>query len=391
MSSEVDPAQPAPGHKAKVLLQQLFQRADIQINGARPFDIQVKDPRFYSKAIRFGDLGIGEAYVDGWWECDAIDEMASRFIMADLNRSSHFSLPFILYYFETVLSGIGRKGKAFEVGQHHYDMGNDLFKAMLDERMVYSCAYWKNANTLEQAQKNKLDLVCRKADLKPGMRVLDIGCGWGSWSRYAAENYGVEVVGLTVSREQMHYAQSMCAGLPVEFRLQDYRDIDEQFDRVVSIAMFEAVGHRYYGTFMQTVERCLHDDGLFVLHTILAQTHQGPEQARWLNEYIFPNGELPSLAQIMASVERIFVVEHAHHLDGDYEKTLEAWYQNFLASWPELKENYDDHFFRMWTFYLRISKGIFLSRLGHVWQFVFSKRGVPGRIWPYRQTRTEDF
>lgn len=384
-----NPDPSAKSSRAQALLGELFQRADVQFNGSRPFDIQVRDPRFYEKAIRFGDLGIGESYVDGWWDCEAIDEMASRFLMADLNRRFSYSLPFVAYYLQTLLSGIGRKGKAFEVGQHHYDIGNDLFTAMLDKSMAYSCAYWNNAETLEEAQRNKLELICRKADLKPGMRVLDIGCGWGSWSRYAAENYGVEVVGLTVSAEQMQYAQKACSGLPVEIRLSDYRDIEGQFDRVVSIAMFEAVGHRYYRTFMRTVNRCLKDDGLLVMHTILAQTHQGPAQARWLNEYIFPNGELPSLAQIMKSVEQIFVVEHAQHLDGDYERTLEAWYQNFLTHWPELKDRYDERFFRMWTFYLRISKGIFLSRLGHVWQFVFSKRGIPGRLWSYQSPRSE--
>lgn len=354
----------------------LFARADIQIGGPRPFDVRVHNEAFFDRAIRYGDLGIGEAYMDGWWDCDAIDEMATRFIRADLHRASHRSPHFVLYYLRMLLSGVGRRGKAFEVGQHHYDMGNDLFTAMLDKRMAYSCAYWKDAATLDQAQENKLDLVCRKIGLQPGMRVLDIGCGWGSFARFAAERYGAQVVGLTVSVEQQKFAQASCAGLPVEIRLQDYREINQRFDRVVSIAMIEAVGQHYYKTFMKVAERCLKDDGLFLLHSIVAQTHQGQAQARWLNEYIFPNGELPSLAQLLKAAEGLFVVEGVHRLEGDYDRTLGAWQQNFNAHWPALRDQYGERFYRMWIFYLSISRGIFRSRLASVWHIVFSKNGI---------------
>jgi cyclopropane-fatty-acyl-phospholipid synthase len=361
------------------LIEKLFLKADIRINGDRPFDIKVVNNAFFERVVRDGQLGIGESYMDGWWECEAIDEMTSRFIRYDLHKNSYKNLRLILYYLKIVLSGIGRKSKAFQVGRKHYDLGNDLFRIMLDRRMVYSCAYWEDAAALDQAQENKLDLVCRKVGLEPGMRVLDIGCGWGGWAKFAAQKYGVEVVGITVSKEQQQYAQESCRGLPIEIRLQDYRDVHEKFDRVVSIAMFEAVGHRYYRTFMQAVDGCLKHNGLFCLHTIVGQTHMGPTEARWLNEYIFPNGELPSLSQIMKSVERIFVVEAAHHFGADYEKTLEAWYNNFVNRWHEVRDLYDERFYRMWRFYLLISRGIFRSRLTHVWQFVFSKDGIPQR------------
>lgn len=360
----------------KKLITDMFLKADVRINGDRPFDIQVKNEGFYRRVLRDGQLGIGESYMDGWWECDAIDEMTSRFIRANLLEDTAKNIKYILNYFRVQLSDIGRISKAFEVGEKHYDLGNDLFENMLDKRMVYSCGYWANASNLEEAQEAKLDLICKKAGLKPGMRVLEIGCGWGSWAKFAAEKYGVEVVGVTVSVEQAEYAREYCKGLPVEIRVADYRTLDEEFDRVVSIAMFEAVGHKYFRTFMKVVDRCLKPDGLFVLHTIVGRTPIGPAQSTWLNKYIFPNGELPTLWQLSKSVEDIFVEEAYHHLIGDYEKTLAAWYDNFIANWDNIKDDYDERFFRMWVFYLKISKGIFMSRLIHLWQFVYSKDGI---------------
>jgi cyclopropane-fatty-acyl-phospholipid synthase len=359
-------------------IEELFLKADIRINGDRPHDIRVLNDGFYERVLRHGDLGIGESYMDGWWECAAIDEMTSHFVRHDLHKGSYKNWRYALYYLGILLSGVGRRSKAFEVGRHHYDLGNDLFETMLDRRMIYSCGYWPNAATLDEAQERKLDLVCRKLDLRSGMRVLEIGCGWGGWAKFAAEKYGISVVGLTVSKEQQQYARKSCANLPIEIRLQDYREVNEQFDRVVSIAMFEAVGRHYHRTFMRVVDRCLKDEGLFCLHTIVGQTYYGPADARWLNTYIFPNGELPALAQIMKSVEGIFVVEAAHRFGADYDRTLAAWHTNFVAQWASIRDRYDERFYRMWTFYLLLARGLFQARLAHVWQFVFSKNGVPG-------------
>jgi cyclopropane-fatty-acyl-phospholipid synthase len=217
------------------------------------------------------------------------------------------------------------------------------------------------------------------------MKVLEIGCGWGGWAKFAAENYGAEVVGLTVSKEQKAYAEKVCAGLPVEFRLQDYREATGQYDRVVSIAMFEAVGHNYYRTFMEVVNRSLKNDGLFFLHSIVGNEHVGAAEAAWLNKYIFPNGELPALAQIMKSAEGLFIVEALHHLQTDYERTLAAWHDQFVSNWPSLSNSsnsYDERFFRMWKLYLQMSGGIFRSRIAHLWQCVFSKNGIPGNGSP---------
>jgi len=362
---------------SKKLLTELFAQADIQIGGNRKGDLIVHDDRFYDRTIRYGDLGIGEAYMDAWWDCDGVDVLATKFIKADLQNISKKQLPFIMHYLKIILSGNGRKGKAFEVGEHHYDMSTEIFEYMLDKTMAYSCAYWKDAENLEQAQENKLDVICKKLGLREGMTVLDVGCGWGSFAHYAAKNYGVEIVGITVSQEQQRYAQKRCENLKVDIRFQDYRDITEKFDRIVSIAMLEAVGKRYYKTFMKSMSQCLNDDGLLFIHSIVAQTHQGPSDARWLDTYIFPNGELPSLAQILKASEKLFVIEDTHNLEGDYDRTLGEWHKNFLNNWDTLKENYDERFFRMWVFYLLICRGIFRSRLATVWHIVFSKNGLP--------------
>jgi cyclopropane-fatty-acyl-phospholipid synthase len=362
---------------SKQIIEALFLKADIIINGTRPFDIQVKDDRFFRSVLLHGQLGIGESYMDGWWECDAIDEMVAKFIRAGLVTDISKKISHLIHFLWVKASPIGRKSAAFEVGTHHYDLGNELFLNMLDSRMIYSCGYWERAQDLEAAQKDKLDLICRKINLQPGMTVLEIGCGWGGWAKYAAENYGVSVTGLTVSKEQFQYATQQCVGLPVEIKLQDYREATGIYDRVVSIAMFEAVGNQYFRTFMKVVDRCLKDDGLFLLHSIIGRIPLGPAESPWLNKYIFPNGELPSLAQLSQSVEGLFVEEAHHHFGEDYEKTLEVWYQNFIQNWHKIQPLYDERFFRMWVFYLRLSKGIFKSRLIQLWQFVYSKDGIP--------------
>jgi len=270
--------------------------------------------------------------MDGWWDCERIDEMSARFIRANLHHESIRDQRFVGYYLKQHLKGIGRKSLAYQVGEAHYDLSNELFAAFLDETMSYSTAYWRDAEMLEEAQRAKLDLVCRKLDLRPGMTVLDIGCGWGGWARHAAKQYGVEVLGITISKEQLAWAREKSAGLPVRFELMDYRDVHGSYDRVVSIAMFEAVGQRYFRTFMKTVNRALKPDGQFLLHTILSNVPIEAAQSRWLNTYIFPNGELPSLAQIFAAAEGLLVAEAAHHLDGDYLRTLAEWDRRFVAA-----------------------------------------------------------
>lgn len=355
----------------------MLATAGITVNGPNPWDLQVHDDRFYKRVFSQGSLGLGEAYMDGWWDCDRIDEFVFRVMRADLYKSARFGWRTVLEVLLAKLINLQPKGKAARNAQRHYDIGNQLYQRMLDKRLVYSCAYWKEADNLDQAQENKLDLVCRKLRLQPGQQVLDIGCGWGSFARYAAERYGVEVVGITVSREQAALAQELCKGLPIEIRLQDYRDVREQFDHVVSIGMAEHVGYRNHRTYMQTAARCLKDEGLFLLHTIgvnFSKTSPDP----FIDKYIFPNCLIPSLRQLSAAMEHVFVVEDLHNFGPDYDRTLLAWHQNFTKHWPELQSGYGERFYRMWSYYLLSSAGSFRARNNQLWQFVLSKKGTPG-------------
>jgi len=360
----------------KAKIKELLAHADVKINGSRPWDIQVHNEKFYQRVLAQGSLGLGESYMDGWWDCKQIDQMIYRILRAQIqNKVSRFN--FITTSLKARLFNLQSKSKAFVVGEHHYDAGNDLYKLMLDKRMTYTCGYWKNAKTLDEAQEAKLDLVCKKIGLKPGMTVLDIGCGWGSFMKYAAQKYKVRAVGITVSKEQVKLAREMCKGLPVEIRLQDYRDVKEKFDRVISLGMFEHVGYKNYREYMKVVHRCLKDDGLFLLHTIGGNktfTTGDP----WLLKYIFPNGMLPSIAQIGKSIEDLFVMEDWHNFGHDYSKTTRIWWNNVDKNWDKLKSKYDERFYRMWKYYLLSCGGSLHARHNQLWQVVLSKNGVLG-------------
>ncbi len=357
-------------------VENLLETADIRINGHRPWDIRVHNQALYSRLIAKGSLGLGESYMEGWWDCDRLDQFFHRILQAGLNAG--ISTPG--EFFDVLKSkfvNLQKPSRAFQVGQKHYDIGNNLFQHMLDKGLNYSCGYWKTATTLDDAQEAKLDLICRKMDLQPGMRVLDIGCGWGGAARFMAERYQVEVVGIVVSEEQAKFAGELCRGLPVEIRLQDYRSLRETFDCIFSIGMFEHVGHKNYRTFFQVVERCLKENGLFLLHTIGSKrsvTRTDP----WLSRYIFPNSMLPSARQISDGLEGLFVLEDWHNFGTDYDTTLMHWYRNFHANWDAIKEDYDETFYRAWSYYLLSCAGSFRARHNQLWQIVLSPRGVAG-------------
>ncbi len=353
----------------------LLQNAGITINGNQPWDIQIHNPNFFKRVVHEGPLGLGESYMERWWDCVALDDFFHRVIHSELEKKIKINKNLLLNYFLAKIFNFQTKKRALEVGKKHYDLGNTLFQAMLDTRLNYTCGYWKNANDLDQAQLAKLDLVCRKLMLKPGMRMLDIGCGWGALAKYAAVNYGVEVVGVTISQQQVDYARENCAGLPVEIRFQDYRDVNEQFDAIASLGMFEHVGHLNHRTYLEIVRRCLKDEGLFLLHTIGSNLTYFQTNA-WTSKYIFPHGGLPSIEQIGRAANGLFVMEDWHNFGADYDKTLLAWYQNFNNNWDKLKNIYDDRFYRMWTYYLLSSAGSFRARDMQLWQIVFSKKGI---------------
>lgn len=358
-------------------IKDLLKLADVKINGDRPWDIKIINERVYDRVLEDGTLGFGESYMDGDWDCEAIDELVSKLHKVNLHERVNKNIKLLTRVILSKLINYSKKESAFEIGERHYDVGNDLFSLMLDKRMVYTCAYWKGAKTLDEAQEAKLDLVCRKIGLKPGMTVLDIGGGWGSFAKFAAEKYKVSVVNITVSKEQVKLANERCQGLPVENRLQDYRDINEKFDRIVSLGMFEHVGYKNYRTYMEVAERCLTDDGLFLLHTI-GQNFSTTDAEPWTVKYIFPNSMLPSTKQIGEAVEKLFVVEDWHNFGAYYDKTLMSWFKNFDENWPKLKSKYGDRFYRMWKFYLLSSAGSFRVRSAQLWQIVLSKHGVPG-------------
>lgn len=361
----------------KQIAQSLLKSAGIIINGNRPYDPQVHNDNFYRRALQKGSLGLGESYMDGWWDCERIDELTNKVLTANLSDKVKNDWLMALKLAWKFFLNTGRRSKAFEVGQRHYDIGNDLYQAMLGKRMVYSCGYWNNANNLDEAQEAKLDLICKKLGLKSGQRILDIGSGWGSFIGFAAEKYGVKAVGVTVSKEQKKLADERYKDLPVETRLQDYRGLNEKFDHIVSIGMFEHVGVRNYKDYMNVVRRCLGDDGLFLLHTIGCNI-SGSVGDAWTDKYIFPNGKLPSAKQITEAIEGLFILEDWHNFSADYDKTLMEWYKNFEISWEILKSNYDERFYRMWRYYLLACAGLFRSRTTQLWQIVLSKKGVSG-------------
>ena len=369
--------------RLEAAVRKLLEHTDIRINGNNRWDIQVHDNRFYKRAVGEAELGIGESYMDGWWDCDEIDTLICKLLRSGLQDAVKRNWSILWPIALAAIFNRQNKRRAQKDVGGHYSLGNDLFQKMLDPLMLYTCGYWNNAASLEQAQINKLELICRKLELKPGMRVLDIGCGWGGFGKYAAQNHGVSVVGVTVSKEQMALGQELCQGLPVEFLLSDFRQLNERFDRVVAIGMIEHIGYKNYRTFMKVVHRCLDDDGLFLLHTI-GEIRSVTVTDPWTEKYIFPGSMLPSTKQLGQATENLFVMEDWHNFGADYDKTLMAWYANFERSWDSIKRNYDDRFFRMWKYFLLSTAGSFRARRNQLWQIVFSKRGVIGGYQSYR-------
>ncbi len=357
--------------QAQRIALEVLESADIVVNGDRAWDLQVRDDRFFGRVLAGGSLALGESYMDGWWDCDALDELVRRILSNDLQQKVRPSLKVFLLWLRASLVNRQSRSRAYNIGERHYDLGNDLYRLMLDKGMNYSCGYWKRAKNLDDAQVDKLDLVCRKIGLLKGMRVLDIGCGWGGFAQHAAERYGASVVGITVSREQAQLAQERCTGLPVEIRLQDYRELNEQFDRIVSIGMIEHVGVKNYRLYMRTAARCLRPEGMFLLHTI-GTNLSGRVGDPWSDKYIFPDGMLPSMRQLSSAAEGLFKIEDLHSFGHYYDPTLLAWNRNFTAGWDRIKERYSQRFFRMWRFYLLSSAGSFRARRNQLWQIVLS-------------------
>ncbi|UCF29811.1 MAG: cyclopropane fatty acyl phospholipid synthase [bacterium] len=362
------------GNRRRV--QEILALADIRINGDRPWDLHVHNSDFFRRVLTQGALGLGESYMEGWWDCDSLDEFFVRALRAGLENKVPRSASVVASLKARVFNPQSRR-RSFRVGEHHYDIGNDLFRYMLDDLMIYSCGYWKEAASLEDAQVEKLDLICRKLRLEPGMRILDVGCGWGGTAKFAAERYQVEVVGVSVSLEQVRTAREACRGLPVSIHLQDYRSVRGSFDRILSVGMFEHVGSKNHRTYMRKMAELLREQGLFLLQTI-GSNRTVASINTWIDRYIFPNGAIPSARQITSAIEGLFVLEDWHSFGSDYDRTLMCWYHNFNESWHLLRDRYGDSFYRMWKYFLLSSAAGFRARRDQLWQIVLSRKGIPG-------------
>lgn len=356
-------------------------RAGVTLDGPEEWDPQVRDHRLFDRLSRAGMVGLGDAYVDGWWECRAIDQLFDRALRADVPAEFRMLPAVFVNQARERLLNLQTRRRAGWNGRAHYNLGNDLFEAMLDRRLTYSCAFWGEGDDLHAAQERKLELVCRKLGLGPGMRVLDVGCGWGSFVGYAAERHGCSCVGITISEEQASYATARYARLPVEVRVQDYRDVSERFDRVVSIGMFEHVGPKNYAAYFRAVKRSLREDGLALIHFFATQRpwpNRVDSEVLWITRRIFPGIVVPTLGQVGRAIDSKFVLEDLHNFGRHYDPTLLAWVSNFKANWETIRANYDERFYRMWRYYLLSCAGAFRSRKYQVWQLVLSPRGVPG-------------
>jgi cyclopropane-fatty-acyl-phospholipid synthase len=364
--------------KARQAIESLLDGTGVALDGPNPWDIRVNDPSFFKRVLWHGTLGVGESYMDGQWDCEQLDEMLTRVFRASAERRVR-SVHKWWMSLQTHVFNRQSPRRSFKVGEQHYDIGDDLYERMLDARMIYSCAYWRNAHDLDSAQEAKLDLICRKLRLEPGMEVLDIGCGWGGAAQFAAERYGVKVTGVTVSKNQAATAAERCKHLPVKIILTDYRALQGKFDRIFSIGMFEHVGLRNYRTYFEHARRLLVDDGLFLLHTIGSNISERANDP-WIERYIFPNSLLPSTKQIAEALEELFVIEDWHSFGPDYDRTLMCWYDRFRASWPELAPKYGERFRRMWEFWLMCSAASFRARRIQLWQVLLSPHGVVGGL-----------
>lgn len=362
----------------KQLIEEVLALADIKINGNRPSDIRVYDDRFYERVIKEGSLGFGESYMEGWWDAPALDECLYKILKANLASKVKPTWGMMWTYVKSKFFNMQAKGDRSEkVIQEHYELGDDLYEFMLGDTLAYTCAYWKGCSSLNEAQTAKFDLIAKKAGLKKGMRVLDLGCGWGGFSRHIAKNYGVTVVAVNLSAKQCDYAKKICEGLPVTVLNQDYRETVGTFDRIISIGLMEHVGYKNYRGFMDLIHRCLTDDGLALVHTIGRDTTSTIADP-WISRYIFPHGHLPSITQFGEAIEGLFVMEDWHNFSSNYDHTLVAWFNNFEKNWDKVKAAYPDPFFKMWKYYLLSCAGAFRARDIQLWQVVLSKHGVPG-------------
>ncbi len=361
----------------KASVQKLISHAGIKINGPDPWDIKVHNERFYGRFLSGGSLALGESYMDGWWDVEKLDEFFNKIFSSKIEKKIRISIPAISLFLRATILNTQNKIRAKKVAKEHYDLSHELYESFLDPYNQYTCGYWEKSKNLNDAQEAKLHLICKKLKLSPKDKVLDIGCGWGGFAKFASKNYKCHVTGITISDEQFKYAEKDCQGLPVKIIKLDYRDLKGKYDKILICGMLEHVGYKNYKTLMKIIHKSLKDDGLFLLHTIGKNTSSTIGDP-WIDKYIFPNGMFPSVKQIGDSIEGLFIMEDWHNFGADYDKTLMAWFENFEKNWSKIKKNYDKKFYRMWKYYLLVFAGSFRSRKNQLWQLVLSKKGIEG-------------
>lgn len=368
-------------NKDERTVRELLALGTIELNGPKLWDLQVTDRRFYKRILTGGVLGFAEAYIEGWIDCEQMDELIARLLQAGIKQKLKNNWRLMLHLFQSQIFNLQALSRASQVADAHYNLSNRFYEYMLGESMAYTAAYYKNATSLDEAQYAKYDLVCRKLQLKPGETVLELGCGWGGFARYAAEHYGCRMVSVNISKQQVRYAKELCRQWPVAVFRCDYRDEacynpDKiRFDKAVSIGMAEHVGPKNHRRLFGTVFRQLKPNGLFLLHTIGSDRSLTACEP-FTHKYIFPNSVIPSLKQLSSAAEGWFVTEDLQNFGKYYFNTLKEWYTNVKSNWQSIQAldytKFNSRFDRIWSFYLLGGMGMAKSKANHLWQIVFS-------------------
>lgn len=362
-------------------VEKVLKEIGVTINGDKPYDIIIHNPRVFSKIITKQSMGAGESYMDGWWDCEKLDEFFFRLCRSHLYNQFYSYTSLGLITCKNAIINQQTRKKSEEVAKLHYDLSNKMYEYMLGKSMAYTCGYWKESNNLDDAQFAKYDLICRKLRLENKDTVLEIGCGRGGLAKYMAEKYGCRVIAFDISKEASSYASQLCEGLPVTIYQADYRDVDIYhpnqmlFDKIVSVGVLEHIGYKNYEMFLDISLSLIKKNGIFLLHSIGCDDTKNYCDP-WINKYIFPNGMLPSLLQLSRAFEKRFVVEDFHNFGAYYDKTLMAWYENLNHHWDDLSSEFDERFHRMMNYYLLACAGSFRARNMHLWQFVLTPEGM---------------
>ena len=371
---------------AKDQIEKLLALAGIKINGLNDYDLRVFNEKLYSRVLAGGSMALGESYMDGWWDAKALDQFFYKVIIARLDKKFKVNRKEFLMLLKNKFINLQSLLNSTKVVKQHYDLGVMLFKSFLDPYNQYTCGYFKDTNDLNKAQEQKLDLICKKLGVQSKDKVLDIGCGWGGFAKFASEHYKCHVTGITISNEQAEYARQYTNGLPVNILKCDYRELgEEKFDKILICGMIEHVGYKNYRTIMEILHKRLKNNGLFLLHT-MGLSESSILTDPWIEKYIFPNSMIPSMVQISKSIEGLFMVEDWHNFGAYYDKTLMAWFENFNKNWLKFKTlrdasgqaKYSEHFYRRGKYYLLFFAANFRARNFQLWQIVLSKNGVAG-------------